>query len=95
MEWKKLLTDEIESNYAITDRLMGMVDEGSLDWKPAHGKNWMTTGQLLMPPDHLLRHRLQGLHHRGLGDARGNGHGRDEARGDDPPGGGLAHHRQP
>jgi len=29
-------------------RLMDLVDEENLDWKPADGSNWMTTGQLLM-----------------------------------------------
>ncbi len=47
MNWKKLLTDELEYLYRVTDGLFGQVDDDSLDWKPATGENWMTTGQLL------------------------------------------------
>ena len=48
MDWKQLLTEEIEYNYGVAHQVMGLVDAGSLDWKPVHGQNWMTTGQLLM-----------------------------------------------
>ena len=48
MKWTELLTDAVEENYKVTDALMAMVDDDSLDWKPATGTNWMTTGQLLM-----------------------------------------------
>ncbi len=47
MDWKKLLTEEIEYNYAVADQLMGHVDESALEWKPSTGANWMTTGQLV------------------------------------------------
>jgi uncharacterized damage-inducible protein DinB len=47
MNWTKLLTSEIESTYAVADKLMEKVDDGKLDWTPTEGGNWMTTGQLL------------------------------------------------
>lgn len=47
MNWKELLTKEIESTYAVTEGLLDLVDEDSLQWKPGTGNNWMTTGQLL------------------------------------------------
>jgi len=48
MNWIELLRSEIEFTYKITDGLMNLVDEASLDWKPSTQNNWMTTGQLLM-----------------------------------------------
>ena len=48
MNWKELLNTEIESTYKITDGLLDMVDNDSLDWKPSAENNWMTMGQLLM-----------------------------------------------
>lgn len=48
MSWSELLRREAESTYSVTDALLELVDEKSLDWKPATGSNWMTTGQLLM-----------------------------------------------
>ena len=47
MRWTEFLTDEAERAYAITARLLDMVEPGRLDWKPETGFNWMTTGQLL------------------------------------------------
>ena len=47
MKWTEFLTDEAERTYALTARLLDMVEPGSLDWKPATGINWMTMGQLL------------------------------------------------
>jgi len=47
MDWAKLLNSEIESTYASATKLMDLVDDGALDWKPATGANWMTTGQVL------------------------------------------------
>jgi uncharacterized damage-inducible protein DinB len=48
MNWMELLKTEIEYNYVVTNKLMDMVDDDQLDWKPSTGSNWMTTGQLLM-----------------------------------------------
>jgi uncharacterized damage-inducible protein DinB len=47
MNWKELLKSEIESTYKITEKLIDLVDENQLNWKPSTGSNWMTTGQLL------------------------------------------------
>lgn len=47
MSWKGLLEREIEDTYAVTDAMVALVEDASLDWKPATGENWMTTGQLL------------------------------------------------
>lgn len=48
MNWTQLITSEMEYTYAVTDKLMGMLNDDDLGWKPATGDNWMTTGQLLM-----------------------------------------------
>lgn len=47
MRWTEFLTDEAERTYAITARLLDMVEPDRLNWKPEIGLNWMTTGQLL------------------------------------------------
>ncbi|HVN80625.1 MAG TPA: DinB family protein [Terriglobia bacterium] len=47
MNWKKLLKAEVESSYSVTEKLLALVDDRSLEWKPSTGSNWMTTGQLL------------------------------------------------
>lgn len=47
MNWTELIQTEIETTYRVTQALIDMVDEGTLDWKPATGSNWMTVGQLL------------------------------------------------
>jgi uncharacterized damage-inducible protein DinB len=48
MNWKELLQAEIESTFAVTERLLGRVEDADLAWRPSAGSNWMTTGQLLM-----------------------------------------------
>jgi len=47
MNWKELLQTEMEAAYKGTERLVSMVEDSQLGWKPATGQNWMTTGQLL------------------------------------------------
>jgi len=47
MNWRQLLTEEIEYGYSVADKVMALVDEDKLEWKPKTGDNWMTTGQLL------------------------------------------------
>jgi uncharacterized damage-inducible protein DinB len=47
MSWSELLKREVEYNYMVAEKLMDLVDDDKLDWKPATGDNWMTTGQLL------------------------------------------------
>jgi len=48
MSWTELLTREAEDAYAATQGLVDMVEESTLEWKPAMGENWMTMGQLLL-----------------------------------------------
>ncbi|MCA8916580.1 MAG: DinB family protein, partial [Planctomycetes bacterium] len=38
---------DAENTYRAAESLFKLVDNDKLDWKPATGKNWMTTGQLL------------------------------------------------
>jgi uncharacterized damage-inducible protein DinB len=47
MNWRELLHGVIEYNYGVAENLMDLVDEDKLNWKPATGSNWMTTGQVL------------------------------------------------
>lgn len=47
MNWTELLSREIEATYRVTEKLLDLVDDDSLGWKPPTGSNWMTTGQLL------------------------------------------------
>ena len=47
MKWTEFLTDEAERTYAVTARLLDIVEPDRLNWKPESGSNWMTTGQLL------------------------------------------------
>ena len=44
MNWTPLLNEAVAYNYATTDKLMAMVGDADLGWKPATGRNWMTTG---------------------------------------------------
>ena len=48
MKWKEFLSDEILYTYGVADHLMSLVRDDELDWKPDHGSNWMSMGQLLM-----------------------------------------------
>jgi uncharacterized damage-inducible protein DinB len=47
MNWTELLKAEMQSAYTTTDKLLALVDDDALEWKPSTGRNWMTTGQLL------------------------------------------------
>lgn len=47
MNWTELLRAETQSAYAVTERLLNLVDDNALEWRPSTGTNWMTTGQLL------------------------------------------------
>jgi len=47
MNYHEMIRGAIEYNYAVAEKLVDRVDDGALDWKPATGTNWMTTGQLL------------------------------------------------
>lgn len=48
MEWTEFLKSELSTTYALTKKLMDMVDYDHLNWKPSEENNWMTTGQLLL-----------------------------------------------
>ena len=48
MNWKQLLSAELEYLYRVSEGLFEKVDNDELAWKPATGENWMTTGQLLL-----------------------------------------------
>lgn len=47
MNWTELLKSEIAATYNSTEKLIALVSDDALDWKPETGQNWMTTGQLL------------------------------------------------
>lgn len=53
MSFKDILKSEIEYVFGIIEKLMDLVDNDKLEWKPSTGSNWMTTGQ-------LLRHLVEG-----------------------------------
>ena len=61
MSWRELLKREIETTYAITDRLLDRVDDTMLGWKPPTGSNWMTTSQLLMHISNACGAAFRGL----------------------------------
>ncbi|MGA1871630.1 MAG: DinB family protein [bacterium] len=48
MNWKELLTREIDYTYKATCGLLDLLSDEDIEWKPSTGSNWMTTGQLLM-----------------------------------------------
>ena len=47
MNVSEILKKQVEETYNATLGLVDQVDADQLDWKPATGDNWMTTGQLL------------------------------------------------
>jgi hypothetical protein len=47
MSWKQLLEMEVQFAYGAAEKLVGMVNDEALNWKPSTGANWMTTAQLL------------------------------------------------
>ncbi|TLU84653.1 MAG: DinB family protein [Chlorobium sp.] len=47
MNWHELLLQQIEDTYNVSERLIRLLEEKDLSWKPSEGNNWMTTGQLL------------------------------------------------
>ena len=47
MNWTELLKEEMQKTYATTQKLVDLVNDDDLAWKPSTGANWMTTGQLL------------------------------------------------
>lgn len=65
MNWTELLSAEIRPTYRTTEKLVASVDNGALEWKPATGTNWMTTGSASQAPHRILRRCFPGLHYRG------------------------------
>jgi len=47
MQWTKLLPSMMAESFATADKMMRLVSDDELNWKPATGNNWMTLGQLL------------------------------------------------
>lgn len=47
MDMKPLVMGSVGYAYGVTEKLIRLVSEDRLDWKPSSGKNWMTVGQLL------------------------------------------------
>ncbi len=48
MNWTDVLKAGIEENYLAAEKLVDLVKDSDLGWKPSTGQNWMTMGQLLM-----------------------------------------------
>ncbi len=61
MNWKALLSDEIQYTYGVSDHLISLVRDEELDWKPDHGSNWMSLGQLLMHMTDACGSTFEGL----------------------------------
>jgi hypothetical protein len=47
MNWHELLQQQINETFNVAERLVKLLDEKDLSWKPSETNNWMTTGQLL------------------------------------------------
>jgi uncharacterized damage-inducible protein DinB len=47
MNWRPYLEERLARAYRVTDRLIDLVTDADLDFKPETGTNWMTVGQLL------------------------------------------------
>ena len=47
MDWSELLRGQVEYTYGVTEKLLDLVEDSELNWKPSSGSNWMTTGQLI------------------------------------------------
>ena len=45
MNWHELLQQQINETFNVTERLIKLLDENDLSWKPSETNNWMTTGQ--------------------------------------------------
>jgi uncharacterized damage-inducible protein DinB len=61
MSWGELIKREVEHAYAVTDKLIDLVDDDKLNWKPSSGSNWMTTGQVLMHVTNACGSGFRGL----------------------------------
>ncbi|NTU97137.1 MAG: DinB family protein [Chlorobiaceae bacterium] len=61
MNWKELLLKQIDEAYRVSERLVGLLDESDLSWKPSENNNWMTTGQLLYHLGHSCGIPMKGF----------------------------------
>jgi hypothetical protein len=61
MEWKSFLKSGVEYHYGVTMKLIDLLKESDLDWKPSEGHNWLTTGQLLMHLASACGHPMRGF----------------------------------
>lgn len=61
MNWHDLLLNQIDSAYKVADRLVRLLEEKDLTWKPSESNNWMTTGQLLYHMGHSCGIPMKGF----------------------------------
>ena len=61
MSWRELISREIETTYATTDKLLNLVRDDELDFKPATGSNWLTIGQLLLHISNACGSNIKGF----------------------------------
>jgi len=47
MQWTQLLPNMMEESFTTADKLMSLVSDDELNWKPETGNNWMTVSQVL------------------------------------------------
>ncbi len=47
MQWTQLLNTMMEESFSTADKMMELVSDDELNWKPESGNNWMTVGQVL------------------------------------------------
>ncbi len=47
MNWTELLAAEMTETYQSTAKIIDLLEDSDLEWKPATGENWMNVGQLL------------------------------------------------
>ncbi|MGH7539931.1 MAG: DinB family protein [Gemmatimonadota bacterium] len=59
MKLSEILVQDAEGMYRATEGLFKMVDD--LEWKPASGANWMSTGQLLKHCTHACGKTMKGF----------------------------------
>ncbi len=61
MNWTEMLTKRVGYAYHAAEGLLELIDRDKLDWKPATGSNWMTTGQLLKHLSNACGDSLKGF----------------------------------
>jgi hypothetical protein len=61
MNWQELLLKQIDDAYRVSEKLIGLLEENDLSWKPSDSNNWMTTGQLLYHLGHACGVPMKGF----------------------------------